>query len=249
MQDISLEWARDALGYRIVEAEPPAPPPKMPTNMLLPVLEAMSRGSVVPDLILPEGWRARRADPGKPQRIVRLGGGLVPYRPTETLDLIFREFLDSDPTDNGVLDFVNRFGPLTRDGNEEGGEPVQPAIDLLEFMTEIIDLGARNKDVQKRALVIFLGADGVRLPGVEVRLVFDERTQALRTQQVAFDLRAALWLRLLEVMASDIVLRRCGHCNALFTAGLGTGRHLNARFCCDEHRVLFNSLKRTPRAA
>jgi hypothetical protein len=245
MQDISLEWARDALGYRLVEAEPPAPPPKMPANML-PELLGMSRGSVVPGLILPEGWRASRADPGKPQRIVRFGGSLVPYRPTETLDLIFREFLNADPTAEGVLDFINRFGPLTRSGNEEEGEPVAPVIDLLNVMDEMIDL---NKGVQKRALAKFLGADGARLAGVEVRLVFDERTQALRTQQVAYDLMAALWLRLIEVMASDIVLRRCGHCNALFTAGLGTGRHLNARFCCDEHRVLFNSRKRTPRAA
>jgi hypothetical protein len=245
MQDISLEWSRDALGYRLVEAEPPAPTPGMSTNML----QALRPGSVVPDLTLPEVWRCRPADPGKPQRIVRNGGSLVSYRPTETLDLIFREFLNADPTDSGVLDFVNRFGPLTRAGNTEEGEPIKPAIDILELTIAVIELGALNKDAAKRGLAKFLGADGVTLTGVEVRLLFDERTQTLRTQQVAFDLRAALWLRLVEVLASDIVLRRCGHCNALFTAGLGTGRHLNAKFCSDEHRVLFNSLKRTPRAA
>jgi len=29
---------------------------------------------------------------------------------------------------------------------------------------------------------------------------------------------------------------------------MGTGRHLNARFCTDAHRIAFNSLKRTPKA-
>ena len=116
-------------------------------------------------------------------------------------------------------------------------------------MTELVELSALNKDAAKRSLAKHLGADGISLTGVEVRLFFDERTQSLRTQQVAHDLRFALTLRLYKVMVSDVVLRRCGYCNALFTAGLGTGRHLNAKFCSDEHRVLFNSLKRTPRAA
>jgi hypothetical protein len=242
MQDISLEWSRDALGYHLVEATPPAPTP----NTLL----ALQQGLIVPDLTFPELWRASsRADPGQPERIVRAGGSLVPYRPTETLDLIFREFLNADPTAEGVLDFINRFGPLTRSGNKEEGEPVTPVIDALRGMTELVELSSLNKDAAKRSLAKHLGADGIRLTGVEVRLLFDERTQSLRTQQVAHDLRAALTLRLYEVMASDVVMRRCGHCNALFTAGLGTGRHLNAKFCSDEHRVLFNSLKRTPKAA
>jgi len=245
MQDISLEWSRDALGYRLVEASSPAPTPELPTNMM----GAMQQGLIVPDLTLPEGWRFARQADGKPQRIVRAGGSLIPYRPTETLDLIFREFLNADPTAEGVLDFVNRFGPLTRSGNEKEGEPVTPVIEVLRGMSELIELGALNKDATKRSLAKHLGADGISLAGVEVRLLFDERTQSLRTQQVAQNLRAALWLRLFDVLMSDIVWRRCGHCNAWFTAGLGTGRHLNAKFCSDEHRVLFNSLKRTPRAA
>src|SRR5580692_293689 len=119
MQDISLEWSRDALGYRLVEAPPPAPTPELPMNMM----GAMQQGLIVPDLTFPELWRASsRAD--QPERIVRAGGSLVPYRPTETLDLIFREFLNADPTAEGVLDFINRFGPLTCSGNEEEGEPV-----------------------------------------------------------------------------------------------------------------------------
>jgi hypothetical protein len=84
---------------------------------------------------------------------------------------------------------------------------------------------------------------------VEVRLVFDEQIQALRTLQVARDLATALWLRLLAVLQSSVALRRCDHCGALFTAGPGTGRDAKSRFCSDEHRIHYNSLKRTQQAA
>jgi len=32
---------------------------------------------------------------------------------------------------------------------------------------------------------------------------------------------------------------------AFFEAGRGTGRRLDAKFCSDEHRIAFNSLKRS----
>jgi hypothetical protein len=232
-----LEWARDARGYRLVEAIPAALLPENP--------------------LMPEGWRFRHPIvPERPQRIVRHGGTLIPYQPTATLDLIFREFINTDPTPEGILGFVNRFGPLTRSGNQyvegEGekmiGDPVEWVIDSLNFMIETLATDARDKEAH-RFLGRALGADGIRLNGIEVRLVFDERTQSPRILQVPGDLWTALYLRLFEVQLSDIALRRCGHCNALFTAGLGTGRHLNAKFCSDEHRIQFNSLKRTPRAA
>jgi hypothetical protein len=41
---------------------------------------------------------------------------------------------------------------------------------------------------------------------------------------------------------------QCVHCGTMFIAGAGTGRRLNAVFCCDEHRVRHNSLKRSPQA-
>ena len=247
MQDISLEWWRDALGYRIEEA---TPPPELPRNMLRTLLAGYPE--FTPGVTLPELWRASRpADLGNPERIVPNGGTRTPYRPSETIDLIFCEFVSTDPTAEGLRDFMNRFGPLTRPGlDPEVGEPVKDATEFLAFLTEFIDAwGEETKSVRKRALAKVLGTDGLRVAGVEVRLVFDERTQAPRTQQVALDLETALFLRLFDVLLSDTVLRRCKHCNALFTAGLGTDRHLNARFCSDEHRILFNSLKRTPKAA
>jgi len=39
--------------------------------------------------------------------------------------------------------------------------------------------------------------------------------------------------------------RACAHCGAMFEAGRGAGRRADAKFCSDEHRVAFNSLKRS----
>jgi hypothetical protein len=37
---------------------------------------------------------------------------------------------------------------------------------------------------------------------------------------------------------------RCWHCDIWFAAGRRTKRRLDAKFCCDEHRIEFNSLRR-----
>lgn len=39
----------------------------------------------------------------------------------------------------------------------------------------------------------------------------------------------------------------CLHCGSYFQAGPGTDRRLDAKFCSDQHRKDFNSLKRTPK--
>src|SRR5262249_39700296 len=133
MQDIILEWARDARGYRLAEAVPPAPVPEPRLYRLADI----GRADLV---LLPEAFLASRpAEPGKPERIIRQGGSLVTYRPTETLDMIFNEFVNTTPNPDGVLDFVNRFGPLSDLGNKEEGEPVQDVIDLLTCTVELID--------------------------------------------------------------------------------------------------------------
>jgi len=58
-------------------------------------------------------------------------------------------------------------------------------------------------------------------------------------------LRDALWLQFGQAMMREGQLRLCPHCAHWFETGLGTGRRKDARFCSDEHRVTFNSLKRS----
>jgi hypothetical protein len=246
LQGISLEWWRDARGYRLEEEQgtrfrdPTREPPLGGVN---PPYDAASAFN------FPEGWWA--AQPKIPGRIVRAGGRQISYRPIEMLDQIFNAYINTEPTPQGLLGFINRFGPFTRFGLDENfGESVEFAINNLNYTTDLIEaFGKTDKADQRRALATQLGPDGLVTPSIKVRVLFDEQTQTLRTEHVVQDLASALWLRLLEIQASDIVMRKCGHCGAWFTAGMGTGRHLNARFCTDEHRIAFNSLKRTPKAA
>ena len=263
LQRIGLEWWRDARGYRLeklalneeaISASPLPIAARVSAQLFLLEMRALDGQSATPSarepiISLPEGWWVNQPFV-KPQRILRAGGSLIPYRPVEMLDQIFNAYINTEPTPEGLLGFINRFGPLTRRGLDENfGEPLDFAINNLKCTVSLIEaFGQTAKADQRRAVTKLLGADGIELYGIKVRVLFDEQTQTLRTEHVARDLTAALWLRVLEVQASDIVMRKCGHCCAWFTAGMGTGRHLNARFCTDEHRITFNSLKRTPKA-
>ena len=55
----------------------------------------------------------------------------------------------------------------------------------------------------------------------------------------------ALWLQLGQALTVSAKIRQCEHCGNWFEAGRGTGRRLDAKFCSDEHRIAFNSLKRS----
>jgi hypothetical protein len=244
LQGISLEWWRDARGYRLeeeIDLSQPCPP-RDDTNIGGP-------RSFVSAFSFPEAWLASQLK--IPGRIIRAGGRLISYRPVEMLDQIFNAYINTEPTPGGLLGFINRFGPLTRAGlDKDLGESVEFAINSLKCMIALIRaFSETDKATQKRALAELLGPDGLVLQPVKMRIVFDEQAQTLRPEHIVEDLASALWLRQLEIQASDIVMRKCGHCGAWFTAGMGTGRHLNARFCTDEHRIAFNSLKRTPKAA
>lgn len=239
--DILVEWQRDARGYRLED------PPATPRNELLGDLPYMP-----PSVLLPEGFLARRPSDGAPTtRIMRVGGSLVPCAWPLSLDAALQAFVNKPATPEGMLEFVNGFGALTNSGNIMGiGQPVAEAIELHAGMTSMVGAAATlNRTEKRKALAQFLGADGIRLNGVDVQLIFDAQTQALRTLQVAHDLATALWLRLLIMLVGNVALRRCEHCGELFSAGPGTGRDAKARFCSDDHRIRYNSLRRTPRVA
>ena len=202
-------------------------------------------------MLLPESFAATRppvADWGKPARIIPAGGSMISYRADEILDLILREFINVELNAAGALSFVNRFGPLTEAGNDENkGESVARVLTIKNAMTEVIDRLAEI-DIGERADAIeeLLGADGIRMLSkneLEVRIVFDRRSKTPKAQLKAKDLITALWLRMIELFTGETALRRCAHCSALFTAGVGTGRRLDALFCSDAHRYAYHRLK------
>jgi hypothetical protein len=57
----------------------------------------------------------------------------------------------------------------------------------------------------------------------------------------------ALWWQLGTKLAGDISFRECEFCHQHFEVGPTAGKRTDSQFCCREHRIRHNSLKRTPR--
>jgi hypothetical protein len=227
--DVEFEWERDAKGYRLAEEAP------QPTNAFKALQE--------PRIRFPEGFPMPQSDEAGNWHTVRNGGTLQRYRAGDSLDLIFREFVNTPTSPEGVKEFTDRWGQLVG-GDEDGAEPVSLPIRTIRAINQFIDTWSEPENATRaRVLEKALGVDGFDLGNLKVHLIFDRRTGAPRTQILVPDLYTALFLRMVEVLTSDTVLRRCAHCNALFTAGSGTDRRLDAKFCSDEHRVLFHRLK------
>jgi hypothetical protein len=54
-----------------------------------------------------------------------------------------------------------------------------------------------------------------------------------------------LWWQLAKKLSGETNIQFCRYCNSPFETGPGTGRHLDATFCCNEHKVRYYSLART----
>jgi len=216
---IELDWARDPKGYRLVEAGQP-----------------------------------------KILRIVRKGTGhgpkhLVPCYPLNSTDLLFKIFAHVATTPEGALDFVNRFGPLTPEGWDRGGDQVSLVTFHAEYMREILRARAgKNKKPRiafrsqrsgpGRPLVVDAHDTGPSV-SLNAKLVWDPVTKALNWKFHPTTLLDALWLQLGQALTAGTQIRQCEHCGDWFEAGRGTERRLDAKFCSDEHRIAFNSLKRS----
>jgi len=185
----------------------------------------------------PKGYRLAEVGHPKLLRIVRNGRtrDLELSRPLDSPDT-FRIFATTATTPEGLLKFVQRFGPLTFLGNDQG---------------ELVG------DVTRRAVIMqdtlkWLSAHPRRKPpdlgwsaNCAAWLRWDPQAKNLRWQLHPSTLLDGLWLQFAQAVTRGVHIRSCAHCGDLFEAGLGTGRRLDAKFCSDEHRIAFNSLKRS----
>ena len=237
--DIELIWQRDARGYRLGQHAPPES-----IRSMWPSLEERF------PVKLPESFdEPQLPDPDDQRYIVGNGGTLVPYRADEDLNQILFELANNPPDADGALQFANRWGLLGISRLDEA-EPVRVVIHMILLMNKVIDaLADPTAPILPRDLVEqFLGADGVgfKVGNLGAHIAFDRSTASTRVHLIAGDLATALWLRMADIMKSDIALRRCQHCGRLFAGGKGTGRRLVAHFCSDEHRVAYHRLKNAP---
>jgi hypothetical protein len=163
--------------------------------------------------------------------IVGKGGSKKPYRPLDEFPTLFRVFSKIQKTSEGVLDFIEKFGPLTHSGFAGGkGEKVADVIDWATIMKKRLEpVEGKQEDIPLNNLGAHLVADSEG-----PRLEFRPST-----------LIDALWLQLGQELSGGTEILRCLHCGELFRAGPGTSRRADAMFCLDEHRIEFNSLKRS----
>jgi len=185
----------------------------------------------------PKGYHLAETEPLKLLRIVRNGGPrdkLVYCRPLDRSRTLFRIFATSATTPEGLLKFVQRYGPITLEGNEKG-DLVGYAIRKAQLMQDTLRWHARQRGSDKPSL------DSVTL---HARLDWDEKGS------LSFKLRPnslvdGLWLQFAQEVTRGVHIRACKHCGDLFETGVGTGRRLDAKFCSDKHRIAFNSLARS----
>jgi hypothetical protein len=195
-------WYKDLNGYRLIPAKP----------------ITLRRGQSILDI------------PGhdiQPARIVRKGGELRSYRPLDKFPNLFRYFVGMPRTELGVLEFIERFGPLTYDGLRDG-EVVPGIIDSAENMAQVL-----------RGRIV-----AIPLNKLNASIVTEDHAMRLKVSPVC--LLDALWLQLAQAkVGGRASFRECLQCHTLFATGIGTDRRADAKFCSDKCRITFNSLKRS----
>jgi hypothetical protein len=189
----------------------------------------------------PKGYHL--AEVGRPKflRVVRNSRDRqVLCRPLDSSDTLFRTFANTATTPEGVLKFVQSFGPLTTWGYDQGdlvGDVIHRALNMQGALKWAAAQPRRPTPSDET----FFG------PGVTLHawLDWDAESNSPRWQFRPGTLIDGLWLQFAQAVTRGVQMRTCMHCGDLFEAGLGTGRRLDAKFCSDKHRIAFNSLKRS----
>jgi hypothetical protein len=217
----------------------------------------------------PKGYSLVETGRSKELHIVRNGTGrgpenLPPFQPLSTNSL-FRIFANIATTPEGALDFVRRYGPLTPEGWAEHGDLVSEVTFHAKYMRGVLGVWAGKQKHPGRSLADLVSGRHMLVGRKQVgphrlvvspydtghssllnaKVVWDPFGKALKWELRPASLLDALWLQLGQALTANVQFRQCEHCGNFFEAGRGTGRRLDAKFCSDEHRVAFNSLKRS----
>jgi hypothetical protein len=170
------------------------------------------------------------------RRIVASGVKEENYKPFQRHQNLFGEFASIPKTAEGLLDFMTKFGPLTREGLDAQGEDVAAGVAAAQSMEQLLQAVERPGPAQ-----LFGERRSIHL----TLQIADTGSGRLVASLVPDTLLDAIWLQLAEALSGDAQIRRCLRCGAWFAAGANFGRRRETKFCSDEHRILYNSLKRS----
>jgi hypothetical protein len=238
---IDFEWWRDPAGYQTA-----------PVAMETHAAYQAPKHRPLPDLlVLPGQWglaytplgiRVLHGGSANPLHVRRRGDVLAPYRPLDVFGSLF-EIFAKVRTEDDVLHFVERFGPLTRDGlDAQKGELVDGVLAHADTMRDLF-LFSTGDRAHRSKLIAHLQVNP--FAELEVTLDLDAGSEDLKLRLRPTSLLDAVWLQAVQHLSSGAILRQCQHCAQWFEVGPGIGRRLDAKFCSDQHRIVFNSLKRS----
>jgi hypothetical protein len=150
---IDFEWWRDEVGYRFVPAAPGEPKPSEMSELYKIIAPLVQSG-------------------GRPARIVPCGGKLMPYRPFDKPLGLYKIFAYLAKTEEGLLEFINRFGPLSDEGNREHGEETLFALSHASSMREVLSCPM----AERSAYFSRFGEKGLAWSRINVALAFNPQT-------------------------------------------------------------------------
>ena len=185
-----------------------------------------------------DGGGSRRGD----HLVVCNGVERITYRPLKEFENLFCIFAMVSTPDH-LIDFVKKFGPLTR-GSLGEGDSVTKLLLEAEFFRNLL----RAKQSGPRKLATFYEAKVAEIGGNRsiARLqVIADSTKGLRIVMDTEDLLDALWWQLMRKLSDNSKILECRYCKEWFEAGPAAGRRADDEFCRDEHRIRFNSLRRS----
>jgi hypothetical protein len=194
--------------------------------------------------------------------VVRRGGELVPIHPLRG-GFAFKAFSNVSSRQD-LVDFVNIHGFLENaQGSISGffrselrarplplipttgspspqGEDVDEHLKAAAFFRRILGLRARR--IRSPDLAAWLQDVSDSLG--EVQIVADKGGW-FRPVLKPTSLMGGMLLQLVSSVGRGAEYRLCKHCGAIFEVGPGAGRRADAKFCSDEHKIVFNSRRRS----
>ena len=152
-------------------------------------------------------------------------------------------FANTCTTANGVVNFVNQYGPVTQRGDD---------IYRCDNVKKVIHQAILMREIWKRSAGGQQWPKGWAKPGritafssIDATIVWEPVSRLPRWYLHPKFLLDALWLQLGQALTRRALFRQCEHCGKWFEAGLGTGRRADAKFCSEEHKISFHSHKRS----
>jgi hypothetical protein len=206
--------------------------------------------------------------------VVGKGGKLVPTRPLEKNDVVFKTFADVD-TQKKLLEFVHHYGLLllpaygtrvsTRGGETTAFEKTAFRYDHGKLTAVVERPGILGEDVNEhletannfRNLMSWMSRGGKAPKPLAEWIESTLLGEQLADLSLDFDTRRGfravlktdslmngMLIQLTQKLSGGLKFQECKLCAKLFEVGPQADRRADAQFCSDAHRVTHNSGQR-----